>query len=333
MKISVIIPVRNEQKSIRELLDSLLAQSRKPDEIVITDGGSTDSTADIIRSYIKNGTLIRLICVKEALPGRARNIAIANARYDLIVMADAGTKLTANWLEELARPFASDKNIEVVYGVHGVNAQTLFEQCFSIVYLARGRKWNEKFVRFPWLGSLALKKYVWEKAGGFREDLRATEDLLFFRAIKELKFESTVAPEAVAFWRPRGSLSEAFVLAFKYAVCDAYSMFLLPEYTVTYSLKYLRKYLMYALGLVLTIASFWHPVLLAVVIAGFFINSLLTCKKNWDTFITLLSLKPYAYLLIAAIVFTLDVAGMSGFFVGLIIKCFRGKGIKTNENK
>jgi glycosyltransferase involved in cell wall biosynthesis len=42
MEISVVVPVRNEEKSIRHLLDGLLAQNRKPNEVVITDGGSTD---------------------------------------------------------------------------------------------------------------------------------------------------------------------------------------------------------------------------------------------------------------------------------------------------
>ena len=52
MKVSVIVPVRDEEDSIRELLDSLLAQTRPPDEIVITDGGSVDATPQIIEDYI-----------------------------------------------------------------------------------------------------------------------------------------------------------------------------------------------------------------------------------------------------------------------------------------
>jgi glycosyltransferase involved in cell wall biosynthesis len=325
MKISLIIPVRNEEKSIAELLDSLLAQSRKPDEIVITDGGSTDKSAEMIRAYIKKGAPIRLICVDDALPGRARNIAIRRARYDHIAMTDAGIKLPAYWLEELVRPFSRQEDIELVYGVHGVNAATLFEQCFSIVYVTRGSQWNGKFLRYPWLGSIALKKSVWQRAGGFREDLRATEDLLFFKALKTLEVRSTVVPEAVAFWRPRSSLSEAFSLAYQYAICDAISMFLLSDHTLIYSLKYLRKYLMYGLGLFLIVATGWHPWFLAAAVLGFVINSLLTCKKNWGQFISVLRRKPHAYLYIVAIVATLDMAAMSGFITGLARKCFRFK--------
>lgn len=54
MKISVVVPVRDEENSIRELLESLLAQTRPPDEIVVTDGGSKDRTRDIIREFVTN---------------------------------------------------------------------------------------------------------------------------------------------------------------------------------------------------------------------------------------------------------------------------------------
>ena len=51
MRISVICTVLNEGESIRRLMDSLVAQSRQPDEIVIVDGGSRDNTVAVIQEY------------------------------------------------------------------------------------------------------------------------------------------------------------------------------------------------------------------------------------------------------------------------------------------
>ena len=102
MKVSVIVPVRDEEDSIRELLDSLLQQTRPPDEIVITDGGSADATPQIIEEYIRKGAPVRLIRAGAALPGRGRNLGAAQASFEWLGFTDAGIRLASNWLETLA---------------------------------------------------------------------------------------------------------------------------------------------------------------------------------------------------------------------------------------
>src|ERR1043165_10306384 len=101
MKVSVVVPVRDEERSIRELLDSLLAQTRPPDEIVITDGGSTDATQQIIEDYINRGAPVRLIRAGAALPGRGRNLGAAQASFEWLAFTDAGLRLTHNCLQRL----------------------------------------------------------------------------------------------------------------------------------------------------------------------------------------------------------------------------------------
>ncbi len=62
MKVSLILTVLNEGESIRGVLDSLAAQTRPPDEVVIADGGSRDDTVAILRSYAAAGRLpLRMI--------------------------------------------------------------------------------------------------------------------------------------------------------------------------------------------------------------------------------------------------------------------------------
>lgn len=321
MKVSVIVPVRNEQKSIARVLDGLLSQTRKPDEIVITDGGSTDDTCAIIDRYIARGAPVRLIRENQALPGRGRNIAISQARHDIIAMTDAGIELSDDWLEHLVKDFEKDKDLELVYGIQGQSAHSLFEKCFVIVSIPEGHLENGTRLHYPYLGSMAVKKHVWKKTGGFREDLRATEDILFFRQLKDMGFRSTVAPRAIAYWKPRSSLQEAAGLSYKYAECDAYSFI--------HVRTYLRKSLTYALGLFLLYEDARHPVLMAVIVCGFILNILLTCKKHWKEFVRLVSRKPQALVILAAIIVTVDIWSMAGFFVGLFKRRqFLKKGAK-----
>ena len=53
IKTSLICTVLNEEESVQELIDSIINQSVMPDEIIIVDGGSTDSTTEVIMAKIK----------------------------------------------------------------------------------------------------------------------------------------------------------------------------------------------------------------------------------------------------------------------------------------
>ena len=74
IEVSVVVPVRNEEDSIRALLDGLLSQTLTPKEIIITDGGSTDATIRIIQEFIERGAPIKLFREQDSMPGRARNV-------------------------------------------------------------------------------------------------------------------------------------------------------------------------------------------------------------------------------------------------------------------
>ena len=136
MKISVIIPVRNEEASIGGLIESLLQQTLRPDEIVVTDGGSTDATPGIISEFIDRGAPIRLLRESAALPGRGRNLAAAQAANEWLAFIDAGTSPEPIWLEALANRAQSSSDLDVVYGSYEPIADTLFKKCSVMAYVA-----------------------------------------------------------------------------------------------------------------------------------------------------------------------------------------------------
>jgi glycosyltransferase involved in cell wall biosynthesis len=74
--VSVVVPVRNEEHTVGPLLEDLIAQTRRPDEVVVVDGGSTDRTAMVVQSYIDKGYPIRVIRTAHAYPGEGRNRGI-----------------------------------------------------------------------------------------------------------------------------------------------------------------------------------------------------------------------------------------------------------------
>ena len=107
MRVTVISTVLNEGEAIRRLLDSLLAQTRRPDEVVIVDGGSRDNTVAVIQEYA--GRLpLRVLVEPGANISRGRNVAIAAATGEVIASVDAGVWLEPQWLEKLVEPLMAD---------------------------------------------------------------------------------------------------------------------------------------------------------------------------------------------------------------------------------
>ncbi|MDR7415111.1 MAG: glycosyltransferase family A protein [Armatimonadota bacterium] len=84
--VSLVIPAYNAEASLREALDSVFAQSRLPDEVVVVDDGSTDRTAEIAASYGDRVCLVRQPNRGEAA---ARNTGVRSARGELVAFLDA----------------------------------------------------------------------------------------------------------------------------------------------------------------------------------------------------------------------------------------------------
>ena len=137
VKVSLVVPVRNEAATIEELVDSIAGQTRPPDEVVIVDGGSLDGTAGRARAATHDDGTVRVIEAGPATPGRGRNVGIAAARHEWIALTDAGIRLDPRWLEELLAAAARNPSAGVVYG----NYEPVIDSCVS---LYPGMNWFER---------------------------------------------------------------------------------------------------------------------------------------------------------------------------------------------
>lgn len=210
MRVSVIVPVRNEERSIRALLDSLLAQTRRADEIVITDGGSTDATTQIIEEYISRGEPIQLIREPIALPGRGRNVAIAHSSCEWLAFADSGTRPVQDWLRALVERVERDPGVDMVYGAMEPVIDSFFKECAAIAYLPPPTEVEGALLRPDFLASALVRRDVWRAVGGFREDLRSAEDILFMDAIKSANYCVVHEPRGMVHWNIQPTPASTF---------------------------------------------------------------------------------------------------------------------------
>lgn len=210
MEISVVVPVRDEEDSIRILLDGLLSQTLPPNEIVITDGGSTDQTREIVEGFISSGAPVRLICEQGSMPGRARNVGVRHARFDWIAFTDAGTRPAPDWLAELANKALDDGAAAVVFGSYEPVVDSFFRECAAIAYVPATTLTPSGPVRPLSIVSALMRRTVWEGVGGFPEHLRSAEDLIFMNRIQAEGYRIARAPGAVVYWTIQPGLWKTF---------------------------------------------------------------------------------------------------------------------------
>ncbi len=215
MKTSLICTTYNEEKTIGELLDSILKQTKVPDEIIIVDSLSKDNTTKIIRSF--KDKKIKLI-EKKCDIATGRNIAVKASKNNLILVTDGGCILDKKWCEEITKPF-KDKSVKVAGGVFKPLAKNFFEKCEGVIVCKPIEKIDEiKFL--PSSRSLAFKKDVWKKIGGYPIHKIGGEDTKFVLDLKERGFKIVVNKRAIAYWRMRSPLNNFIRQYYLYAVGD-----------------------------------------------------------------------------------------------------------------
>lgn len=108
-KVSIIIPVYNEKKFIKNCLSCCINQTLEDIEIIVVDDKSTDNTVEIVKDIMEEDSRIRLIELdKNYRQGYARNIAIEQATADYIMFLDADDLYEKNCVEEMYNKIIGD---------------------------------------------------------------------------------------------------------------------------------------------------------------------------------------------------------------------------------
>ena len=209
MKISLVVPVKNEAGSIGELIASISRQTRPPDEVILVDGGSTDRTVALAEGLTSGDSRYRIVRAGDATPGRGRNVGFAEARHDWVALTDAGIRLDPEWLGLLADVAERDPLVLVVYGNYEPVQETLFERCAALAYVAAKQHRPGGLMRGPFIASALIHRDVWEAVGGF-PDLRAAEDLIFVERINEHRIMVGWASGATVAWRLQPTLARTY---------------------------------------------------------------------------------------------------------------------------
>jgi len=194
LRISVIIPARNEEKVIGHCLDSLTRQDLPGDafEVILVDNGSTDRTLEVARAFTRSLNLA--ILQKPAVHVSAlRNFGASGARGKILAFLDADCLAPSRWLT-LAGARLAQHGVGVVGAHYRIpdNSRWVARAWYGGVEL-------EKTGDISWVpaGDLIVTRSTFDRVGGFDESLQTNEDCEFCERVRAAGF-SIIGDPAVA---------------------------------------------------------------------------------------------------------------------------------------
>lgn len=156
MKVSVIIPVFNEENYIDKCLESLQNQEEKPDEVIVVDNNCTDETVKIAKKFP-----VKIIKEKRQGIIFSRNRGFNAARFEIIARCDADTILPKTWIRKIKENFSQRKIAGITGPVffYDLNIPTLF----LVKGYLKAMKFFQKGKNTLLGPNLAISKKIWVK--------------------------------------------------------------------------------------------------------------------------------------------------------------------------
>jgi glycosyltransferase involved in cell wall biosynthesis len=202
--VSLILTTRNEAAQVPLFLDGVRAQTVRPAEIVVCDGGSADGTAELLRRL---GADLDLRVVEEAGANiaRGRNRAILASTQDILAITDAGCVIEPDWLERITAPLLQDADVDAVGGGYTLIGDSRVQRWTRAASLPLARQDPAEFL--PSSRSFAVRRGAIEQAGLYPEHLTfAGEDTALVLRMKQQGARFVTRWDALVHWYPRPTL-------------------------------------------------------------------------------------------------------------------------------
>jgi glycosyltransferase involved in cell wall biosynthesis len=314
LQISLVVPVRNEEESLARLVSSIRAQTRRPEEVLLVDGGSNDRTVELARELAAGDERFRVVEAGEASPGRGRNVGASEARYPWLAFTDAGIGLDPEWLERLAEQVEAEPETEVVYGNFDPVTRTFFERCAAIAYVAPKTPHGDdgSLTRGRFIASSLMRREVWRRAGGF-PDMRAAEDLIFMERVEAEGARTRWAPRANVRWQLQPNLARTFR---RFALYSKHNVWAGRQRFWHYGIA--RQYAVALLFVVLAVVhSVWWLLVPALGLAARAAKSILRHREGRGL---LWALNPLQFAGVVLVLLTVDLATFVGWVQALLTR-------------
>lgn len=241
-RVTALVPTYNRAQYLPECLDSLLTQSRKPDQIVVIDDGSTDGTESIVSRY---GDQVQYVRKSNGGKSSALNLGLTYATGDLIWVCDDDDIAAADGLEVMLAAFKENPGVDYVFGDYRIfeisadGEKSVYDPKFSIRSGETNLKINFLEDMFMLQYASLVRKSVYEDLGGYDESLIRSQDYDMMLRVSR-RYAGVHTPHIIFYYRhhqtPRGNAGGLFSVAENFAQWRKYDRVIFSRIRETYEL-------------------------------------------------------------------------------------------------
>ncbi len=229
LRASVILPVRNEEAHLGQVLSDLAAQSLDSDsfEVIVVDGMSEDATADVAQEYSSRFAHFSFLANPHKLSSAARNIGIEHARGEYLIFIDGHCRIPSKTLLADMLDVFAEHGVDVLCRPQPLTADT--GNLFGLAVAAARATWlghgldstiyTDQVAEVPAASSGAMYHHsVFGRVGRFDEGFDACEDVEFNTRIDFAGIEALISPKLTVQYSPRQSTAALWRQLWRYGV-------------------------------------------------------------------------------------------------------------------
>lgn len=228
LKVSIIIPCRNEEKHISKCLDSIIDNDfdKNKIEILLIDGMSEDKTREIINQYAKKYPFIKIYENKNNFTPFALNIAIKNAKGEIIIRMDAHATYERKYISKCIK-YLDEYGADDIGGIWKIipqkntfigNVISLTQSNFFGVGNASYRFATGKPIWVDTVPYFCVRKEIFKRIGLFNENLIRGQDMEFNLRLKKAGGKILLVPDIISYYYVRSDLKSFIGHSFKNGV-------------------------------------------------------------------------------------------------------------------